>query len=904
MSFVTLLTDGLEVVTTAQGKESYEPLLGTIEGINVSPLWGIVPDDLQELPANDQRILECVWRGLIQYASDIMVRTAHLDQTASLIDFPLHLPRKWLYYDILRTVELETDVTSIVDGTTGNTQSKVTQYAVDEDNFRTQYDLYTTGPDVFVGVPFRSASSYDTEYRFSTILSFTAVLSPTVDKAWVMLGYKNRNQAHASRHSGLYVCISTKGDVSLLVIKAGQDGFAATLTSDSIEYTSLGVLGTTSGNRLQVQLWYDGSTHGLNPTEGAEVTVQVDDLDNGATLSKTLRLSFTTERTNDTYLDPWWADSWVITTPSLAVAQAVPAFASNDSIVKVKPETVNFVDPSVDANVRHLPILQPNVSNDEGFLRASIDYDLLRHPQGLWAYIKFEDQPASRLWAEAVALDGKLMQKMFAPLTGIADLLESSDTLKLKTQIIGALYGLISGPHLGPLSSAIGGLLGAPIAVRPGVVKSFTSLGGQPAIVMEEVDRERIYPYPPGLQTTVEIGDLVERFDPLVEMPVCHDWVSAPVRLAEAVSHEVQKYSRVLTDVQVEYLMAEFRALPRPLTGNIIRLFSSRFSERIRRYLLNAIGVWCGLTDVLINITSKIHDDLELTDYASLSGRRDHYVARIVSMPPSPQLASDWDNQQPDDFVNLRVVESLYQDYKPATRYMVGQQTVANLNALSPGFGDAYIVSGGGGVLTAGTLTVADGDIVNWIGYQWSLLVENVGGVPPENLRVVLHATEPLIAPYTFNNPSDMLIYNGIDVDGASGSDFVFTTLEFDRTTYPRDRTQLTAREALTGYNDPRYNVGSDVYGDDPPDPDACPQPLPLYDQAEIWVMDSRVTLTASYTGVDNGPQVLRVYKEDKTLSAGESHTFNEPDYWDECEGSEVNLDFSRAINSPYVPII
>ena len=805
MSFVVLLPDGFEVLTTNQGRDSYEPLLGTSPEQDLSAFWEMVPDDLHELSSTERKLVEAMWSGLVQYASSLLNQAAHLDQTGSLFDFPIHLPRKWLHFDIERTYELNTERAELLDNTQKIQESRVLEIET-ESGFHNAFDFYGTGGRSFAGIELRSASSYDTQYRFEVEFQMTASLLGESDRGWVLLGYSNQAQRHASRFSGFMVALSTAGDVGILCVSGGTTGFQGALTSPQVTYYPAGsTLNTVPGNRLRVSLWYDGSVGGLDSTQGARVTLLVEDLDLGTELRvDNRRIDFTSadDVLGGTFLDGWWGDSFGFMAPPFDVARYVPEIGTGDYTVRILPGATAFVDPSVDGRIRQVPLLQPQVSNDQEFLRAGLEFDLARDSNGGWAYLRFEDQPARRLWAEAAALDGQLLSKLFGPLTGIADLLEQSDGLKLKTQIIGALYGLISGPHLGPLAAAIGGLLGAPIAIRPGVVIDTTSMGGQPAIVVQEVDRERVYPYPAGLERTVEVGDVIEKFTPLVTLPFVHDWITAPVRLADAVEHEIQKYSRVLTDVQVEYLMAEFNALPRPLTATIIRLFSHRFSERIRRYLVNAMGVWCGLTDVLINILVRTSEELGMSDRMVFSGRRDHYLATITALPAAPAGTPEYD----------------------ADPVQIGDKV------------DLVLVN---------TLKLA------------------------------------------------------FDRDAKPG--FAFDFIEFDTLTFPRDRTQLNVYEALTGGPAPRYNDGEE-YLAEPADPDACPPADLLYNLGEVWVLDTRADITATYSGPDVGPQTLTIYRQTVTLAQGESFTFREPNYWDECGESLVNLDFSMPRNSHHLP--
>jgi len=750
MSFFILLPDGFEVITPAQSREDFEPLLGTAEEVKVGALWGIVPDDLQELPAREHRVIESMWRGLVQYFGDMLARTSHLDQTRSLLDFPIHLQRKWLHFDVTRTYELQTEQADLFDSTADAAGSYLSSNS-DGEYVVNQFNLYGTDALARLGVRLRSSMSCDTLVRFETRMSLDVTLNTSSTEGWFLVGYANTSLRTASRYSGLYVAISSAGRLGLLAVSEGSS-FTGTLTAgDVIFFLHTETLGDLAGRELSLRMWYDGQTSGLDPTNLALVTIELEDVDTGEVIRQEQALTFVDSGTQ--VFAPWWADSFCFQSVPLELARLVPDMGPGDYSFRILPGDTLFIDPTLSPMIRHVPILQPNVSNDDEFLRAGLEFELVRDPGGAWAYLRFEDTPAARLWAEASALDGELMSKMFAPLTGVADLLETSDGLKLKTQIIGALYGLVSGPHLGPLAAAIGGLLGAPIAVRPGIVLELVTMGGSTAIVVQEVERERVYPYPLGSELLVEVGDAVDKFQPLVRMPEIHDWISAPTRLAAQVTEEVQKYSTFLTEVPVEYFMAEYNELPTPLTAAIVDTFSFNFSERIRRYLLNAVAVWCGVADLVITIAAKMGEDLELTDDLAFSSR----------------------------------------------------------------------------------------------------------------------------------------------LDGET---------EYDLATYPRDRTLLTHRDALTGALDPRYNAWGLEYEDGPVDPDAIPPGDLLYNQAEIWVLDSRVSFTATYDLGPGADVTMGVYGDTQTLAYGESHTFEEPDYWDEFifdVYAEIDLDFSKLSKSGHL---
>ena len=91
------------------------------------------------------------------------------------------------------------------------------------------------------------------------------------------------------------------------------------------------------------------------------------------------------------------------------------------------------------------------------------------------------------------------------------------------------------------------------------------------------------------------------------------------------------------------------------------------------------------------------------------------------------------------------------------TLNMLGTNDVATINGLSGTLGDSYVMSDAG-VLTEGAgadPTVAVGDIVEFDGTDWIILVTNSGGFPPAGTRVILSGTGTLIAPHTDATDND-----------------------------------------------------------------------------------------------------------------------------------------------------
>ncbi len=91
------------------------------------------------------------------------------------------------------------------------------------------------------------------------------------------------------------------------------------------------------------------------------------------------------------------------------------------------------------------------------------------------------------------------------------------------------------------------------------------------------------------------------------------------------------------------------------------------------------------------------------------------------------------------------------------TLNMLGTNDVATINALSGTLGDSYVMSDAGD-LTEGAgadPTVAAGDIVEFDGTDWIILITNSGGFPPIGTRVILSGTGTLIAPHTDATDND-----------------------------------------------------------------------------------------------------------------------------------------------------
>lgn len=123
------------------------------------------------------------------------------------------------------------------------------------------------------------------------------------------------------------------------------------------------------------------------------------------------------------------------------------------------------------------------------------------------------------------------------------------------------------------------------------------------------------------------------------------------------------------------------------------------------------------------------------------------------------------------DAANRTFVENLVSGFfwlEPVdARNLVGNNTVANLDLLTPTAGDAYVATDAG-TLTRGSVVVSQGDLVEDNGTIWVKLVTNVGTYPPAGVRAILAKTTPLIAPYTdATDDNKIAVFSGSSLTAA-----------------------------------------------------------------------------------------------------------------------------------------
>lgn len=142
---------------------------------------------------------------------------------------------------------------------------------------------------------------------------------------------------------------------------------------------------------------------------------------------------------------------------------------------------------------------------------------------------------------------------------------------------------------------------------------------------------------------------------------------------------------------------------------------------------------------------------------------------RITGLPNTPTAGQDAVNQNYVD----SLVSGLSWKEPCAVLGLVGNATVATINGLTPSAGDAYVVTDAGEI-DPGDLTVAAGDLVEFDGDNWILIVANSGGYVPDGTRAILSKSTPLISPYTeATDDGKVLSFDGTSNTGADTGDAV-----------------------------------------------------------------------------------------------------------------------------------
>lgn len=606
MTFIVSDSEGIEVLSVlTDPSEGFVPRLGTGTTLDPSFFWRALPSDYDDLKSSDKKQIEAIWSSMMQYFSAVLAETAHLDQAVGLVDHPVRLPRKWIHYELERYVDLSVLTDSLKNNLPGDVGGRLLKGG-DTVN-RTYLEMTQGGRHrgayIELGGPHIEAATVRAELRLAfrdpvpravpLDVEALPVLSSSTE-IWLLAGYGDLSKERQA--PGVYLALSTQGRVGIMSRKVdGEQEW--TIAADTIA-------SVRSGGELVLQLWYEGQT----ATQPGYATARVSAKGEEVVVSAEVE-------------GPFKAKHFALLTPDtrVPVAADVVTLLSSGSgrSFSVLLDTLTYLDVSCDARTRYIPTLQPRVSDEEGVLVQGIEYDIYAVDTNLekWAAIHFVEQPESILWADSVGLDARLLEKTFGKLLGTTLTSKSPDSEKFKNRIFGMLYGLLAGPHTTPLAVALSAIGGVPVAMRPGTVIAVEGPRGEPAIVVQEYDHERVYPYPPLLRPTVSLGDVVLPFQLLTEGVEVFDWTSGGRQFLQAlqdqgiISHEVEKFSAFLVEV------------PYGVDGGFSEDAGDySFPSKTREFLQRIQAIWVGVFRTFFRMVARLSDVALVGDSVSWEG--------------------------------------------------------------------------------------------------------------------------------------------------------------------------------------------------------------------------------------------------------------------------------------------
>ena len=120
-----------------------------------------------------------------------------------------------------------------------------------------------------------------------------------------------------------------------------------------------------------------------------------------------------------------------------------------------------------------------------------------------------------------------------------------------------------------------------------------------------------------------------------------------------------------------------------------------------------------------------------------------------------------------NDAVNKAYVDSLVSGItwkEPVTVFqMIGENTIAAINALTPATGDSVVASDAGTPSAGTSDALAAGDIAEFDGTSWKLIVTNAAGRVPNGIRVVVSTTQTLTSPFTASTDEGRVVVSVSD---------------------------------------------------------------------------------------------------------------------------------------------
>lgn len=602
MPLIVFGNDGVEAVTLVRDDTpDFRPFEGDAGSIESEYLWGMLPDDLDDLPRQDRLLIESAWKGLIQYAAATLTEVAHLDQSASLINFPVRRPRRWLHLDLARKEDVSAGSPLLLDNLPGRRGARLLQTPdqVVQATVETAQDAAHVGAYLSLdhSVSEQARNRASVSIRLADIYRTTdnpaQELAPALsagNEGWFLFGYGNLSLPVLA--PGAYAAVSTLGRVAAVL--SHSDGTATwAVSGDQVPLSSL-------NEEVAVSLEYFPQEDGT-----IRATARVGDVQVSSTAEASFRATQVVMLGADTRSQP------------RAPYTGLFSEAARTSF-SVAMREVTWTDTSLHPELRAIPSLVTSVLGYQDRLVAGIDYVVAWDDEAKWSELRMLDTPTTDVWAEWAAFDSRLLEKLFGEFIGVPSVATGPDSLETKNKLVALLYGLLAGPQVGPLTAAISALAGVPVAMEAGPVITVDTSDVDPCIVVRGFATDRRYKYPAGLKPLVSVGDFVEKFDLLVEHPTVLDWTKGKefvdaLRLntsSRKLFMEAQKFSAVQINIPYGSL-----GVSREDEGSPYNL-----PNQIHDYLDKALPLWCGALQVFLTLVKRVEDRFDMLDSQDWEG--------------------------------------------------------------------------------------------------------------------------------------------------------------------------------------------------------------------------------------------------------------------------------------------
>lgn len=549
MPIIAIGQTGLETITVIP-ELAIDHSLGGLDDLDFRSFWSAVPDDLSLLPTRDQQLIEASWSALLAAFSAELVDSLRIQSTSSILEFPVFRERKWVSFEIEKSFS---NFTTTPDGL-------FLEYAEAKD-----VSLNGDGTVTWLAGSNRTALVYPMVSAAQT----DTFLSADIEFSFL--------ETSSESLCGLWCADLSSAGTGFMVRRNGDVYFLGPNANTRLLFK---IPNVTEKFLFSMSCWPSQS--------GSYFRCGTGDLQAEVFVSSTVV-----------------ARNFVVGPPSFAdlSGRTIPTVPPR-SKTSVYLESIKVYDPSVPSSVRSVPLLQPNVVDTTGAFRFGLEFELGQFEKDV--YLRTRDPLPARVWAESVAVDDRLLQKLWAPFTGMAEYLPEEDSTHHKHMIACVLYALTKGPSPAALSVAVTALTGGAVALEPGTVVSLLDPQGDFALGIIGPKGIRYYPYSSDLELKVAVGDTVSAFQHLTIGASIYDAWSDSSFLDAVVDSDIERFGSVLV---------RYQDVPSNNTEQQL------MRDRVTALMQQAMSVWIGVKNLFIQSVRQLSDNIQLEDDCRYIGR-------------------------------------------------------------------------------------------------------------------------------------------------------------------------------------------------------------------------------------------------------------------------------------------